>query len=114
MGAENGGTGRIEVVGVVLHEAGAAGETVRHHLHRAHERRVLPVAFGAEAVAVRHQPLGGDAGQLLQAVQVFEGVGEAVEAAVVEEGAERQLDARRIAQRLVPVRHQFSRPGIRA
>ena len=43
-------------------------------------RRRLPVALRSEPVPVRHQPLGGDAGQLCQAVQILERVGERLEA----------------------------------
>ena len=56
----------LEMVGVVLHEGGAAGQARRHHLQRAQQHRGLPVAFAAEAVAVGHQPLHGEAGQLAQ------------------------------------------------
>ena len=35
------------------------------------QRRRFPVAFPAEAVAVRHQTLHGQAGQLRQAVQIL-------------------------------------------
>ena len=43
----------------------------------------LPVALGAEAVAVRHQTLAGEAGQLVQPVQILEGRREGAVAAVV-------------------------------
>jgi hypothetical protein len=75
---------------------------VGHDLHRAHEGRDLPVALGAETVAVGHQPLRRDPRKLLEPMQVLEGVGEAVEAALLEEGAESQLDPRRVTQGLVP------------
>ena len=67
--AEHLRAGRRQVVGVVLHERRAAGRPVAHHLHDADERGRLPVAFGAEPVAVGHQPLDGDPGKLLQAVR---------------------------------------------
>ncbi len=50
----------------------------------------LPVALGAEAVAVGHQPLHGQAGQLAQAAEVLEGGGERAEAAGLEEGPQRR------------------------
>ena len=56
-----------EMVGVVLHEGRAALEPRRHDLHGPHESRGLPVALGAEAVAVGHEALDGEAGQLASA-----------------------------------------------
>ena len=94
---------RTEVVGVVLHEGGAAGQPVGHRLDRAQQDRGLPVALAAEAVAVGHQPLHGDAGQLAQAAEVLEVGGEGAEAAVGEEGPQAGLDPGRLAQRVVPV-----------
>ena len=61
-----------EVVGVVLHERGAAGLALAHDLQDPHERRGLPVALGAEAVAVGHEALHGDAGELSQSAEVLE------------------------------------------
>ena len=60
--------------------------------------RGLPVALGAEAVAVGHEPLGGDARELAQAVEVLEGVGQGAEAALGHEGPQRRLDARGLPQ----------------
>ena len=68
-----------------------------------HERRRLPVALAAEAVAVGHQPLHGEAGELAQAAEVLEVRRERAEAAVVEELAQPGLDAGRVAQRLGPL-----------
>ena len=59
----------IEVIGVILHERGAALQAGGHDFHRAHQRAGLPVAFGAEAIAVGHQPLRRNARQLRQPVQ---------------------------------------------
>ena len=89
----------VEVVGVVLHEGHAAGQAVGHDLHRPDHGGRLPVAFGAEAVAVAHQALDGKAGQLGQPVEVLEGVGEGDEPTVVEESAQPELDPRAVAQR---------------
>ena len=50
----------------------AAGQARAHHVRDAHEDRGLPVALGAEAVALGHEPLHGEAGQLLQRAEVFE------------------------------------------
>ena len=71
----------IEVIGVVLHERGAAFEPVGHDFHDADERGGLPIAFPGETVAVFHQALHGEAGQLFHAVEVLEGGGERGEAA---------------------------------
>ena len=43
---------------------GAAGQAGAHDLGDAHEHGGLPVALGAEAVAVGHEALHGEAGQL--------------------------------------------------
>ena len=92
-----------QVVRVVLHERRAAREAGAHHLDDADERRGLPVALGAEAVAVGHQPLDGDAGQLGKLAEVLERVGEGPEAAGLEERAQAGLDPGRVAQGLVPL-----------
>src|SRR5271165_4185397 len=65
-----------EVVGVVLHERGPARQSLAHDLHRAHERRRLPVALGAEAVTVSHQALRPQSGKLPKPMQVLESGGE--------------------------------------
>ena len=94
---------RAEVVGVVLHEGHAAREALAHDLDDAHQRGRLPVALAGEAVAVGHEALGADARQLLERAEVLEGVREGAEAALHQEGAQAQLDARGIAQRLAPL-----------
>ncbi len=43
------------------------GKTGAHHLQGPHQGRRLPVALGAEAVAVGHQALHGKAGKLVEA-----------------------------------------------
>jgi hypothetical protein len=90
-----------QVIGVVLHERGAAQLALGHHLHRPHQRHGLPVALAGEAVAVGHQPLRREARQLPEAVQVLERVGEALEAARLEEGAQAELELGAVEQRLV-------------
>jgi hypothetical protein len=64
----------VEMVGVIFHERRAARQAGGHHLHRPHQGAGLPIAFGPEAVAFGHEPLHREAGQLLQPVQVLEGV----------------------------------------
>ena len=91
-----------QVVGVVLHERRAARQPLAHDLHRAHQRGGFPVALAGEAVAIGHQPLRREAGQLPQPVQIFERGREALEAAVRQEGAHAQFEPRAIEQRLVP------------
>jgi L-arabinose isomerase len=72
-----------EMIGVVLHEGGASGQAVGHHLHRAQEGAGFPITLRAKTVAIRHQPLDGQAGQLLQPVEVFERSREALESALL-------------------------------
>ena len=90
-----------QVIGVVLHKGRAARQALGHHLHRPHQRGGLPVAFAGKAIAIGHQPLRREAGQLLEPVQILERVGERLEAALFEKGAQPKLDPRAIEQRLV-------------
>ena len=103
VGAEDLGDRVAQVVGVVLHERRPARQAVAHHLEDPHERGGLPVALGAEAVAVGHQPLDADARQLLERAEVLERVGERAEAAVLEERPQAGLDPRGRPQLGVPV-----------
>ena len=62
-----------EVVGVVLHQGGAAVQAVAHHGADAHQHGGLPVAFGGEAEAVLgREALRAHARQLRQGAQVLE------------------------------------------
>ena len=74
--AEDLGLARPEVVGVVLHERGAAAGAGAHRLDGGDQGRGLPVALAAEAVPVGHQPLHGQAGELAQPAEVLEVRGE--------------------------------------
>ena len=67
---------RLQMVGVVLHEGGAAGLAFAHGLEDGGHGGHLPVALAAVAVALGHQVLAGKARQLLHAVEVLEVVGE--------------------------------------
>ena len=58
------------------------GQPGAHRLDRAQHHRGLPVALAAEPVAVGHQPLHGEPGQLAQAAEVLEVGGERPEPAV--------------------------------
>ena len=60
------------MVCVVLHEGGAAPSAATHDFQGAHQQRGLPVALGAEAVALGHEPLYGNPGKLAQTAQVLE------------------------------------------
>ena len=77
------------------------GEPLGDDLQRAQHHRGLPVALGAEAVAVGHQPLHRQPGQLAQPAEVLEVGGERAEPAAVEERTQAELDARAVAERLV-------------
>ena len=89
-----------EVIRVVLHERGAAGASLAHGLDRCQDCGRLPVALAAEAVAVRHQALHGDARQLPQPAEVLEVRRERAESAVPQELSHPEFDARGVAQRL--------------
>ncbi len=101
VGAEDQRIAWAKVIGVVLHERGAAGTSGRHGFHDPEQRGGFPVALGPEAVAVGHQPLWGDSGELLERAEVLEVGGERLEFAVFEEVAEPGLDARGVDQRRV-------------
>ena len=104
MGAEGQLLAGPEVVGVVLHEGRPAGPAGGHHLQHPQQRRGLPVALAAEAVAVGHQPLHGQAGQLPQPAEVLEVRRERGEAAARRGSREgRPRSGRAYAQRLVPL-----------
>ncbi len=90
------------VVGIVLHERHAAGQTIGHDLKRAHERGRFPIALGGEPVALGHQPLHRHAGQLAQPVQIFKCGGKALEAAFLQKHAQTEFDFRALAQRFMP------------
>ncbi len=70
---------------------------------RADQHGRLPVPLGAEAVALGHEPLHGEAGELAEAAEVLEARREGAEAALLEEGAKAELDGRAVAERLVPL-----------
>ncbi len=79
------------------------GQALGHHLEGAQHDAGLPVALAAEAEAVGHQPLHGQARQLAQPAEVLEVGRECREAAIGEERAHADLDAGAVAQRVVPV-----------
>ena len=78
------------------------GRPTGHDLHRPQQRRRLPVAFRAEAVAVGHEALGGNAGQLRQPVQILKRGGEALEIAGLQKRAQAEFDAGGLAHGIVP------------
>src|SRR3954453_16482395 len=83
----------LEMIGVIFHERGSAFQTRRHYLHRANEGGSLPVALASKSIAVRHQALYGNTGQLFQSVQVFEIVRKRRETAFGEKLSQAQLNA---------------------
>ena len=80
-----------------------SGEIGGHDLHGAEQGRGFPIALRAEPVAVSHQSLDGQTGQLAQPVKVLESCRESGEPPALEEAAQGQLDAGGFAQRLVAV-----------
>ena len=68
VGAEDLGRHGIKVVGVVLHEAGAARQSAGHDLDQTNHDRRLPVALGAETEPSAISPLDAYAGQLREPV----------------------------------------------
>ena len=66
VGAEARSSRRLEVVGVILHEDVPPLRPCGHHLGARIMRGGFPVALGAEAVAVGHEPLSGEAGSCLR------------------------------------------------
>ena len=70
-----------------------------HHLEQSHQGRGLPVTLAAEAVAVGHQSLDGQARQLGQVAEVLERVREGAIAAELQPGPQPDLDARGLPER---------------
>ena len=103
---------RNEVIGVVLHEGGAAGLALGNGLEDRGHRGDLPVALAAVAVALGHQVLGSQTRQLLHAVEVLERVGERLAALGVEHLADGNLLARLIADRVHVLGGDVVRLGI--
>ena len=93
------GPRRIEVVRVILHEGSPAREARGHDFHGPPQRGRLPVAFRPKPVARGHQPLHGQARQLLEARQILERVRKGREAAGFEKGPQRQFKAGGVTQR---------------
>src|SRR5689334_6608491 len=108
---ENEFPARLEMIGVVLHERGAAGHADRRGFERAQEYGRLPVTFSAEAETVGHQTLHRESGQLAQRAEVFEVRGERAVRARGQEITQTQLDARRVPQRLVALAAGTQRRG---
>src|SRR5260370_14513615 len=74
--------------------------------HSAHQGCGLPVALSAEAEAVGHETLGGDARELAKAMKVLEVVGECAETALDEKGTEAEFDFKlvyRLRKRLLNI-----------
>ena len=90
------------MIRVILHERGAAGQADGHDFHRPQQRRRLPIAFRAKAVAICHKALGGNAGKLGQPVQILERGGEALEIARPQKRAQAEFDAGGFAHGIVP------------
>ncbi len=115
----------VEVVRVVLHKRRPARQTLRHHLHRPHQRRRLPVALAAKPVPLRHQPLRRNPRQLLQPPQILKRVRERPKTTFLQKRPQPQLNLGRHPQRVRPVMllrnrvllaihpHQLLRLGIR-
>jgi len=87
---------------------------------------VFQSSFSRESITAAHEALGGDARQLRHAVEVFEGIGEAFEAAVFQEAAQAIRSWRHPAGRSeaapplrkeggkgISIRHILSRDGLR-
>ncbi len=92
-----------QVVGVILHQGGASGQSRAHHLRGADQDGGFPVAFRTESVALCHEPLHGESWKLAQAAEILERGGESPKGTGLQEGFQREFLACPVAQRLVPV-----------
>ena len=81
MGAQHLVAFRRKVVGIVLHEGCSPFQIGANDFHGAHQGSSLPVAFAGKAVAVGHEPLDGQAGQLLEPIKVLKVGGKSLEVA---------------------------------
>ncbi len=96
VGAHVHAAGGVEVVGIVLHKGGAAVQVRRHGLHNPAQRGDLPVTLRAEPVALPHQVLRGEPGQLAKLLQVFKVGVERAELLLLHEFFKRDLFPRLI------------------
>ena len=97
-----------EVVGVVLQHGGALGvlDAGGHQLHHAHHAGGLPVALGAEAVALLLQTLDGQPRKLFERAQIAKVGDDGVVVLFHHEALKAQLDLRlhgHVAAELLPV-----------
>ena len=95
-----------KMIGIVLHEAGRAVAALAHGLQDGGHGGDLPVALAAVAIALRHQVLRGQTGQLLHAVEVLERVGKGLAALAVHHLLHGDLFARLIADGVDIVRRK--------
>ena len=74
MGFQNTFLALDQIVGVILQHGSTLGILFAcgHDLHQTYHGGYLPVTFCAEAVALLHQSLNGQSGQLLQRTQISE------------------------------------------
>ena len=82
------------IVGVVFHEAGRALAAFGHLPEHRAKRAGFVIALAAKADALAKHALGGKAGQLLHAVEIFEGIGIRADAVRGHELIQRDLIAR--------------------
>src|SRR5699024_3709847 len=81
-------TARNKVIGVILHEAGSTGQAIAHDLRDTNENASLLVTFSTKSIAIGHQPLYCETGQLAQSTKVFEGVSECTGIFALEDSAD--------------------------
>ena len=89
----------MQMIRIILHERGAAGQTGRHDFHRPHKGGGFPIAFAGEPESIRHQPLRGQTRQLDKAMEILKRGGKTLKAAFGQESTQPQFDARRLADR---------------
>ena len=100
MGLQDGGVVAVKVQGVILQEGSASGQSLAHEPCGAAECGALPVALGTESVAVAHEALAGQAGNLVESAagglhvhvaQVVKVGGECLGAIGLQQGTQREF-----------------------
>src|SRR5580704_6297582 len=98
MRAKNQVTVGVQMISVIFHKRCAPRQIGSDRLHRPYQSTGFPIALSSKAVAVRHQTLHCQPGQLLKPVQGLEVRRKSFESAVLEKTAQTDLDPRPIAK----------------
>src|SRR5450631_583084 len=91
----------VQVIRVIFHKRGATLQASTHYFHRTQQGRGLPVTLGTKAIALGHQALHSETGQLGEAMEILKIGGECLKIAFLQKMPYANLNTRTIAQGLV-------------